>query len=114
VFLLDAETAKDMTSGLTWQRHVPASSYDYSAATAYCENLAIAAGDWRLPSFKELQTIYDLSYSPKLDPVAFPNTPQDEFWTSTEHSTGYQLTLGFYGGQGSRQLDELVRVRCVR
>jgi len=115
-----ADVVLDRVTGLTWQRTVDRTAYDARRASSYCETLTLAGhSDWRLPSIIELASISDTSRSaPAADPVAFPNTPPEKFWSSQRDVTNTGLgwfaflkTGGVYVG------DDIIRTahaRCVR
>lgn len=112
-------TVVDSKTNLQWQRAVVATSYNWTAALAYCEGLTLAGfSDWRLPNVKELSSLIDVfQYTPAIDPVVFPATPMAWFWSSSPHllyagsgwgvsfDTGLTNQLFFYVA---------ARVRCVR
>jgi hypothetical protein len=88
-YTINTDTVVDTQTHLTWQRNVTNSTSTWSAANAACQSL-VAGGfssGWRLPTKKELQSIADLTSSPAIDVVAFPNTPTTAFWfwTSTPY-----------------------------
>jgi hypothetical protein len=83
----------DTVTGLTWQRTLETSvatdggvvtlALPWDQAVAYCSNLTLDDGGWRLPARIELVSLLDVTQDPALDQSAFPDTPPDEFWTST-------------------------------
>jgi cysteine-rich repeat protein len=79
----DGLTARDTTTGLTCQRGQSPTSMTYAAAVTSCSGLSLTVEGWRLPSGPELRGLVDATYDPAIDPVAYPNTPADLFWTST-------------------------------
>ena len=69
-------TVTDTVTGLMWQQHTEASS-DWKTALNLCEGLTLAGyEDWRLPNWKELQTLVDYgrATSPRIDEDVFPDT----------------------------------------
>jgi hypothetical protein len=59
-----AKTWKDNSSGLIWSVKDNGSDMNWSQANNYCRNLALEGNrDWRLPTMKELETIYDKNSS---------------------------------------------------
>jgi hypothetical protein len=122
----------DQTTGLTWQQTIGSGSW--SEATTYSANLGVG---WRLPSLTELQTIVDDTIaSPAIDRAAFPdtpafplNTPDGNFWTSSEGSGSalatfpdgstrvvtYAWQVSFAnGGTGTNDQALISKLRCVR
>jgi hypothetical protein len=54
-------TAYDPRTGLTWQQGMRATTTILSEAQNYCQTLTLAGGGWRLPSIRELHTLFDES-----------------------------------------------------
>ncbi len=87
-------------------------------AKAYCSNLTVSGGGWRLPSYNELGSIIDKNYrSPAIDPV-FKNTITQGYWTSTTHGTRktHAYGVGFNGGNWHycNKDGQAKFIRCVR
>jgi hypothetical protein len=83
-YVASGGTVLDAVTGLTWQQAVDATGRTWVEARAYCADLDLAGGGWRLPSMKELQSLVDDSRaSPAIDAEVFPDTPLDPFWTAT-------------------------------
>jgi len=77
-------TVTDLGTGLMWQQATATKTWEQ--ALAYCEALELAGySDWRLPTWKELQSIVDYEkYNPSIDTKYFPNTEgQPYYWSST-------------------------------
>ena len=113
--IIDADTALDEGTGLRWQRNVDPGSYTFTGAQAYCNALA-GGGGWRMPSIHELLTIIDTSRTTILaDPVAFPATPPQIFWSQTEMflDTTMGWSVDFAQGLAFRVQTTMLRVRCV-
>jgi hypothetical protein len=108
-------TVYDQASGLIWQRTVDPGYYKWGDALKYCASLG--AG-WRVPSLTEAQTIIDdEKEDPAVDPNAFPDTPADDFWTSSPKADGSGAAWYidfFYGASDSDVPERTFRVRCVR
>jgi hypothetical protein len=108
-------TVFDQASGLTWQQKLDPGSYTWGGALAYCASLG--AG-WRVPSLTEIQTIIDDGKEfPAVDTSAFPDTPSEDFWTSSPKADGTGAAWYvdfFYGASDSDVAQRLFRVRCVR
>ncbi len=120
-YTIATDTVKDIKTGLTWQRAVPSWSFTLASAKAYCPGLNLGgfSSGWRLPTKKELETLVDRrTRSPCIDSTAFPNTPPDFFWSSTNF-VGLNLGWGVYFNEGLSDDDAYAlvnrrRVRCVR
>ncbi|MGA2447612.1 MAG: DUF1566 domain-containing protein [Polyangiaceae bacterium] len=96
-FTVGTGTVIDTQTKLTWQAVPATTTSTWSAATSYCQNLALGGSSgWRLPSVGELQTLVDDSrMAPATDPTAFPSTPIDVgFWTSSSVA-GFGSTYGW-------------------
>lgn len=109
----------DTKTLLRWEQAAPKSPVPWTTARDYCAMLNLDGGGWRLPSMKELQTIVDRSdISPTIDPDAFPNTPIDFFWTSSDwaaNPVSAAWVIGFSDGYtGSRSKTTSAYPRCVR
>jgi formylglycine-generating enzyme required for sulfatase activity len=111
-------TVYDTKTKLTWQQAVPAGTYTWAGAQAYCAGLSLNGTGWRLPTCKELQTIVDDSQTnPSIDTTAFPSTPASWFWSSSPlaGSSSYAWSVLFnYGGTGNGIVSSAGDVRCVR
>jgi len=115
-----AGVVHDTMTGLTWQQGIDPNHETFAGANAYCAGLGLAGGGWRLPSIKELQTLVDdvgIANGQWVDPVAFPNSPQNIYWSSTLRSTNAMqawTTDGFSGSVTPSGLAATAVVRCVR
>jgi hypothetical protein len=110
---------EDKVTGLEWQRAAPAGYYNWAAAKTYCEGLVLDYhSDWRLPTRIELFSLVDETRSnPSINVAAFPNTPSQNFWTSSPWagSSSYVWYFEFLDGQASSiSASGSARVRCVR
>jgi hypothetical protein len=112
-YTLATNTVLDKKTGLTWQRSAPVGTFTWANASGFCQSLTLDGATWRLPTVKELQTIFDVrAFSPAIDSVAFPNTSANEFWSSTNYS--YPWVLDFGSGYASRTSVTIQHyVRCV-
>ncbi len=116
-------TVTDNGNGLMWQQGEP-DGMTWDQALTYCEGLSLGGrSDWRLPNFKELESITnDYSVYPAINTTYFPNVHGDVailsiYWSSTTYflttDSAYVVDFydgGFYGGGkwGNPY------VRCVR
>ncbi len=112
-------TVFDGMTKLTWQRDVNAiPAMSRIDASRYCASLALAGKRWRLPTVVELWSLVDLGHvSPMIDPVAFADTPAENFWSSSTHLGSRDLawSVGFdAGSKHGHRMDLTIRVRCVR
>jgi hypothetical protein len=122
-----SQTVFDTVTGLTWQRGTAPGAATQAAAEGYCSSLDIghSAGGWRLPTVRELLTIVDVHESqPAVDPVAFPSTTLNQYWTATcgggmpacDPTSGTGWTVDFYDGspyEGGGLISGTFEVRCV-
>jgi len=117
---IQAETVRDLGTGLVWQRAVPERTFAFEEARTYCGQLTVAGQQgWRLPSMTELLTLVDegAAAAPMIDVAAFPNTPGEAFWTSSEFggASGMAWQVYFDRGNGLYGLSSAqFRVRCLR
>jgi hypothetical protein len=99
--VVDAATAHDTQTGLTWQRATnPAATW--LDALGSCDALTLGgSADWRLPTVKELLSIVeDTAINPSIDVGAFPGTPAEWYWASTPSLAPptYAWTVSFTDG----------------
>ena len=85
---LTLATARDLGTGLTWERAASATPLLREEAAGRCAKLQITGKTWRLPTIAELASIIDEEKvdAPRLDPVAFPGAglaQGDWTWSST-------------------------------
>jgi len=95
-------TATDLVTGLTWQREDDGTTrHNDGPAASYCDGLALAGGGWRLPTVKELQSIFeDRLEVPAIDENVFPDTENSCYWSSTGYSSNssFAWTVDFDAG----------------
>ena len=95
-------------------------AYTWESALAYCENLTLGGGGWRLPSINELVSIMDNSRNPAIHSFfSTPITNDSEYWSSTTYVKGISesWSVSFYnaGFTTTRIKNEAYPyVRCVR
>lgn len=122
-------TVRDLVTGLTWQRcshgqnndtvcSGSATTLDWTAAQNYCNGLNLAGKVWRLPSIQELATfVYHTNPAPLAPNSYFPNTIQNEYWTSTTSafSPSKAWTINFNDGSFTNIFNKTTpyHVRCV-
>ncbi|MBI5548961.1 MAG: DUF1566 domain-containing protein [Deltaproteobacteria bacterium] len=109
----------DAVTGLQWQRSISTEEYLWEDAKSYCAGSWLDGGGWRLPTVVELQSIVDFGrYDPAIDPMAFPNTPPDSFWTSSVLVGHFNDAWVVYFAYGTVAYDNGLLddnwVRCVR
>ncbi len=118
-------TVTDPVTQLTWMRCAmgqvwdgqtcsgTATRFDVATSTALTGKTTFAGRtDWRLPSIRELWTIFDVSrVSPSLDAVAFPNTPSVNFLTSTVYAPSPAFRWIVYFGDTTPSYDGVRMVR---
>lgn len=106
----------DSVTGLQWQSWYPASTYTWQLSKDYCTNLTLWwYTDWRLPAFKELESIVALNVSnPSIDTSYF-SSASNRYWSSTTHAlyTTFKWVLDFNNGRWT-YADTTYYVRCVR
>ena len=113
--------ATDNKTGLTWQQS-ERPELNWSDAKDYCTDLELnTMTDWRLPTFKELLTLVDLSKTnPSIDTSVngFPRTSSSEFWSATPFAGSPSSARYVYFGSGNAccgaPIGAPFRVRCVR
>jgi hypothetical protein len=117
-YVVDGGTVTDTRTRLTWQRSPDATPRGWTFAAPYCSDLDLNGKGWRLPSVKELLTLVDESrWGPAIDPVAFPSTPSDYFWTSSQLATFPMFVWTVFFGKGTASFFDINNprlIRCVR
>jgi len=117
---IQPDTVRDVGTGLVWQRSVPDRTFDLEGARTSCSQLTLGGeSGWRLPSMTELLTLIDegAAAAPLIDATAFPNTPSEAFWTSSDFggAAGMAWQVYFDRGNGLYGLSSAqFRARCVR
>ena len=107
-------TVTDIPSGLQWKRCSEgqtwisgtctgsASKHTWQQALQLADTAIYASkADWRLPNIKELASIVEQAcYTPAIDLAVFPNTPSEEYWSSTPQASDakYAWHFDFYHG----------------
>lgn len=120
----------DTSTGLVWQRDGLGSRdcllspyCTETEAVAYCAGLSLDGSGWRLPTYTELNSILDttVAYPPLINKAAFPNTPAEDFLTSSlpcsgNCGTSYYIDVNFSAGDNTADYNGNAdcRVRCVR
>ena len=118
-FTVSNGVVTDTLTGLQWQQTISDSTFTFATAASYCDGLSYGGlTDWRVPSVKELVTLVDYTQSPATDTVAFPSTPQVQFWTSSmivdpTGTYGYDVVFD-HGNASMSPQTTLMRTRCVR
>lgn len=111
------DTVLDKTTGLIWERgHSTDTAVECGAALdcviptefAYCDELNIAGGGWRVPERMELFSIIDFTrFDPAIDPIAFPDTPAGSY-------SGLSFRDGNIGDNVSLPYNGMRFMRCVK
>ncbi len=112
----------DLKTGLEWEQTPAVAGYTWSQANAYCQNLGTAGGGWRLPTLRELQSVFDHRFPAMyqfMDPI-FQNASGYFTWSSSlvaatgrhAHMSWSQYTPG--QALGSLHDGHAGDVRCVR
>jgi hypothetical protein len=114
-----AGTLKDKATGLDWPVKDSGSDMSWGQANNYCKNLSLDGHrDWRLPTMKELQTVYDKSQS-KLFKAKAPIELSEENMSGEASSSGEAWILSFLNGGTSMlptngSCSTKARALCVR
>lgn len=57
-------------------------------------------GDWRMPGKDELLALIDTAYTPKIDPIYFPNTQSSVFWSGSSYADNSSYAWDVYFNTG--------------
>lgn len=121
-FTVATLTARDTTTGLMWQRGFQPAQFGglgANSATGYCEALTLDGySDWRLPSAKELLTLFDpYELSSRIDTSVFTPTGapfhSSSFFPNNPtyvYTVSYTVTATLSYGQNNFGFN----ARCVR
>lgn len=112
-------TITDSKTALIWQQSDDGGSYNWEDALLYCENLDVAAYfDWRLPNYRELQSLVDYGRdNPALDTTYFSGGRSDYYWSGSTHAMNGQHAWSVFFGTGivyTNSKTNVCSVRCVR
>ncbi|MGJ8680341.1 DUF1566 domain-containing protein [Paraglaciecola sp.] len=124
-------TATNATLGLTWMRCSLGQTWENETCTGDASELTwsqalqashgfVYAGKsgWRVPNVKELASLTERScVRPAINEIFFPNTPSDDFWTSTPSVIDPQRSwvIAFFNSSNSiKEKSLFVFTRLVR
>jgi hypothetical protein len=129
----DDGTVTDNNTGLMWQRMDNNQIYNWFKASGtyhatenpsyqdVCGSSTLGGhSDWRLPTKKELVSIVDFSVpypGPTINETYFPNTDNEDYWTSTPLADDPESIWSVYFSNGSAHYsgkNNQYYVRCVR
>jgi hypothetical protein len=120
-YTIDGETVRDNNTKLTWQRTAPSMTADFNGAQSYCAALDLNGAGWRVPTPKELLTIFDDAIATaRLDPTAFTVPESRMFWSQSilKNQIGggtHAWEVAFFNGStGGQYTTVAYAVRCVR
>jgi hypothetical protein len=119
------------TTNLMWMRCAIGQTWNGETCTGEAEpytwkqalNLSVGyefndSTNWRLPNIKELSSIAERSCTrPSIDVDLFPETPPDDFWTSTPSMSDPERAwvVAFFNSSNSiKEKNRTVFVRLVR
>jgi hypothetical protein len=120
-FVEQSETIIDSSLDLEWDK-ATAGPFDWTGAISHCNGLTQPpGGGWRLPTAKELMTIYIPGADGGSFPPGFTHDLQS-YWSSTPDPNGAQmaLTVNFsspsilQGAAGRRGIDQTYDAVCLR
>lgn len=115
-------TVTDNVTGLMWQKEDDNVRRTWSDADNYCNDISLAGNtDWRVPSTKELITIFNYgTHEPAIDTTYFLNTKTGHrdgtlYWSSTiQEYSSEPWRVDFYSGEVYDYYTSKGYVRCVR
>jgi hypothetical protein len=114
---------KDLHTGLVWRRCAEGQRWSGAHCTGQPLQMpqllatahAASQPGWRLPSLTELHSLVDPArQNPALDPLAFPDTPGQWFWTSTLASSRITHAWTVHFGQGKANYALRMNHLCMR
>ncbi len=101
----DNGTVTDTKTGLMWkQQHEPEKLNWNNAMKHAKQSNFVGYSDWRLPTIDELKSLIDERFKPTINTIAFPNTPDSYFWSSSldASASGNAWIVSFSGGYAGR------------
>jgi len=107
----------DSVTGLQWQSWYPGATYTWQWAKDYCTGLALDGWAWRLPTFKELESIVDFSRSSPIINTSYFSSATSYYWSSTTYApnTANAWIVNFYtDGSNYNPNTNNYYVRCTR
>jgi hypothetical protein len=123
-YVVTTTTVLDTETNLLWQQAAASTAMGWADAGTYCAGLGATLGGtgWRLPTAKELMTLFDFSMTSMsvvhLDPTAFSTAaPDARFWSSTIYPSKAGSARHVTLTSASIDADAetvMVSVRCVR
>lgn len=129
--LEDGHEVLDTQTGLIWRRCVEGMQWNGKNCEGHAfggmlvESLerakmqaTLTDKNWRLPNIKELASLVDFSQQNlAIDTEVFPNTPNDQFWSSSPYAMdafyGW-VTHFYYGSSYYTYLEDTGMIRLVR
>ncbi|MBH1988870.1 MAG: DUF1566 domain-containing protein [Myxococcaceae bacterium] len=107
-------TVTDTSTWLMWQRS-DSGNLNANEMMTYCENNPVAGFiDWRLPSSRELQSLYDYGKM-SVDPEFLAKGLDSNLWVADVDSSGFVRAFRLADGSVVQvNQDEKMSVRCVR
>jgi hypothetical protein len=133
--IINDSLVMDTTTNLMWQRCALGQTWDGNTCAGIAESYrwkeAMSAAeqngkggyhDWYLPAKEELESLIDPELTqPTIDQKAFPNTPNDMFWSSSANvanaeylKTAVNYRYKYIRSAGSLSVSSYARVRLVR
>lgn len=127
----DGQEVTDNATGLIWQRCIQGmywsgltcigspNGHMFQESLQLAENVRNTTGtNWRLPNLKELASLVDTSRTGiALDETVFPNSPHDQYWSSSPFSNDAffaWVVHFFHGSVYYTYTEDLGMVRLVR
>jgi hypothetical protein len=108
----------DLYTSLEWQKIVSSTLVTPLVAAGDCARSALDGHhDWRVPTVKELASLFDFDVYPAFDPKAFPNAPSLEYVTASVYGADPTETVWAASGTGDILIvpsNVANSARCVR
>ena len=124
-FVINGAIVTDSVTGLTWQKASDNTTRLYTDANTYCtaNTPALPGSGWRLPSLKELATLYDASIGTGARWDSSFSGVAGSYWTGDQRPPGcpsggfcqmeIDFSSGTIGSSNPSGTGSMIYTRCV-
>jgi hypothetical protein len=115
-FVTTSTTARDTTTGLTWERAPSEQKLDWNALKSKCDGLVLGGhSDWRIPRVEELKSLFEKTGAETHLVTGHPFTVSTQSrWTATGNPKSRYMVLLSNGNMFGELTGTLIAGWCVR